>query len=66
MQRLSDKILAAHAQACEQGKPEVARLLLQALEIELSHRGGPKPEERSVDPALEAAFRRQKTLDASA
>jgi hypothetical protein len=65
MQRLSDKILAAHDQACNQGKPEVARLLLQALELELSHRGGPKAEERSVDPALEAAFQRQQQLDAA-
>lgn len=63
MQRLSDKIIAAHEQACQQGKPEVARHLLQALELELSSIGGPKDDERTVDDAIRAAFERQKTLD---
>lgn len=63
MQRLSDKIIAAHEQACQQGKPEVARHLLQALELELSSIGGPKDDERAVDDAIRAAFERQKTLD---
>lgn len=63
MQRLSDKIIAAHEQACAQDKPEVARHLLQALELELSSHGGPKAEEREVDEAIQAAFARQRSLD---
>ena len=63
--RLADKILAAHEQACQQGKVEVARHLLQALELELSAHGGSGVEEsRHVDAALEAAFARQNALDA--
>lgn len=34
--RLSDRIIAAHTLACEQGKLEVAEALLKALEKELS------------------------------
>jgi hypothetical protein len=62
MQRLSDKIIAAHEQACAQGKAEVARHLLQALELELSAIGGAQDEARDVDADVEAAFRRQQAL----
>jgi len=65
MQRLSDKIIAAHEQACDQNKAEVARHLLQALELELSSSGGPKAEERAVDDAIRAAFERQQALDST-
>lgn len=62
--RLSDKIAAAHEQACDQGKAEVARHLLQALELELSAHGG-TTDHRSVDSMIEAAFTRQQRLDAA-
>lgn len=62
MKRLSDKIIAAHEQACEQGKAEVARHLLQALELELSAIGGDSQDTRDVDAAVAAAFQRQQTL----
>ena len=62
MKRLSDKIIAAHEQACEQGKAEVARHLLQALEMELSAIGGPNADTRDVDAAVAAAFQRQEAL----
>lgn len=61
--RLSDKIAVAHQQACEQGKADVARHLLQALELELSAHGG-TTDPRSVDSMIEAAFTRQQRLDA--
>ncbi|MBK1670793.1 hypothetical protein CKO28_22510 [Rhodovibrio sodomensis] len=61
MKRLSDKLIAAHEQACAQGKAEVARHLLQALEIELSAIGG-REETRDVDAAVTAAFQRQQAL----
>lgn len=63
MQRLSDKIAAAHQQACAQNKSDVARHLLQALELELSSHGGPKRDERAVDDAIRCAFERQQELD---
>lgn len=38
--RLSDKILMAFHQACEQHAVEVAALLIQALELALTKEGG--------------------------
>lgn len=65
--RLSDRIVAAHEQACAQGKTEVARHLLHALELELSAYGGvAATESRSVDEAIAAAFARQRELDVDA
>lgn len=65
--RLSDKIVLAHEQACEQGKPEVARVLLQALELELSaFGGGQATEHRDVDEAVAAAYARQQAAESSA
>lgn len=64
--RLSDKIVAAHEQACAQGKAEVARQLLYALELELSAHGGANvSEHRSVDKTITAAFARQQQLDSA-
>ncbi|AUG52535.1 hypothetical protein [Thalassospira marina] len=55
-QRLSDKIILAHRQAVEEGKAEVAEMLIQALEIDASYVGGPKPEQRENLEDVEAAF----------
>ena len=60
--RLSDKLMAAHEQACLQGKADLARCLLRALELELSGDGG-RPEQRAADQAIEDAFARQRLLD---
>lgn len=60
--RLSDMIMAAHEQACLQGKADLARCLLQALELELSAHGG-RPEQRAPDPAIADAFARQRLLE---
>ena len=65
--RLSDKIALAHAQACDQGKREVAQHLLEALESELSAFGGRDAvERRSVDEMIAAAYARQRQLDSPA
>ncbi|OKH89557.1 hypothetical protein [Thalassospira sp. TSL5-1] len=55
-QRLSDKIIIAHRQAVEEGKAEVAEMLIQALEIDASYVGGPTPEKRENLDDVEAAF----------
>jgi len=60
--RLGDKIVRAHEQACEQGKADVARALLRALELELSGFGN-APEQREADAEIQAAFERQQRLD---
>ncbi len=65
MKRLSDKIIAAHEQACAQGKVDVAHHLLQALEMELSAIGGASAETRDVDAAVAAAFQRQHALSSA-
>ena len=54
--RLSDKIIAAHGQACMEGKPEVAQCLLQAFEIGLTASGGGVRDKRRITEMLEAAF----------
>lgn len=58
MRRLSDKILLAHQQACEENRGEVAKILLEALEMDLSTIGGKKPENREDMTKLEDAFER--------
>ena len=64
--RLSDKIAVAHAQACEQGKRDVAYHLLAALESELSQFGGPNAvEQRDLDDMITAAYERQRRLDSA-
>ncbi len=60
--RLSDKIILAHEQACEEGKAAAAALLLQALEVDLSSIGGAKEEHREAMEMLEAAFDRHEKL----
>jgi hypothetical protein len=52
--RLSDKILMAFNQACEQRAVEVAGLLIQALELALTKEGGPGKVDHRKD--LEAVF----------
>ncbi len=54
--RLSDKIIIAHKQACEEKNIEVATLLLHALEIDLTAVGGIANEHREATEKLEAAF----------
>ncbi len=58
MRRLSDKILYAHEQACNENRPEIAKLLLEALELDLSQVGGNMDENRNDMSMLEAAFER--------
>ncbi|MDH5748885.1 MAG: hypothetical protein OEY85_06205 [Rhodospirillales bacterium] len=58
MRRLSDKIIAAHNQACDEGKMDVADMLLQALEMDVSRIGGDKKEGRESVERLEEAFNR--------
>jgi len=54
--RLSDKIIAAHKIACEEKKHEIASLLLEALEYDLSSIGGDHPEHRVWSDRMEGAF----------
>jgi len=54
--RLSDRIISAHKQACEEKNAEVAALLLQALEVDLTAIGGIGNEHREATEKLEAAF----------
>jgi len=62
MRRLSDKILLAHEQACDENRSEVAKLLLEALELDLSTMGGDKSENREDMSKLENAFERHNTV----
>lgn len=59
--RLSDKIIDAHSLACDEGRLEVADILLRALEADLTAIGGNQVEQRISTEALEAAFTRHKT-----
>ena len=61
--RLSDKLLAAFDQACEQGHVEVAELVLKAIEIVLTVEAAPVDRERRthLGPVIEA-FGRLKAL----
>ncbi len=63
--RLSDKIIAAHEKACDDGNLEVAEILLRALEVDLSAIGGNQEEKRNSTELLEAAFDRHEKLQAS-
>lgn len=56
MRRLSDKIIAAHKQACDENRAEVAELLLQALQVDASYVGGKVRERRGDVDDLEEAF----------
>jgi hypothetical protein len=63
LRRLSDKILAAFNQACEQKQVDTAEHLLRALELSLTRYGGQgKSDHRSqLGPVVEA-FGRLETL----
>jgi hypothetical protein len=63
--RLSDKIIIAHAQACDDGNWEIAGLLLRALEVQLTAIGGTMVEHRQSMPELNEAFDRQEKLKAA-
>ena len=60
--RLSDKINLAHKQACDEDMQEVATLLLQALEFDLSQIGGSAAEHRQATEMLEEAFAQHEKL----
>ncbi|MBT4890488.1 MAG: hypothetical protein HON65_13140 [Rhodospirillales bacterium] len=60
--RLSDKIIAAHKQACEENKLDVANMLLQALEMDISAIGGNKEDHRIATEMMEKAFERHGAL----
>ena len=65
--RLSDKILLAFDQACEQGQLPVAELLVRALELALTREGGANRIDNRVEmgPVI-AAYERLRTLQAAA
>ncbi len=54
--RLSDKIILAHKQACDEEAFEVARILFSALEMHLTSIGGSIAEKRKQMPELDAAY----------
>ncbi|MEE8563676.1 MAG: hypothetical protein V3S92_08635 [Alphaproteobacteria bacterium] len=58
--RLSDKIIEAHGQACAGGKLEVAEILIQALEVDLTAIGGGVGDKRQNTEMLEAAYESHK------
>ncbi len=60
--RLSDKIISAHELACQLGKLEVADILLQALEVDLSAIGGGQKEHRQATELLEQVFERHQKV----
>ena len=65
MRRLSDKIIASHLQACEEGKLDVAELLLQALQLDLTGRGTISVENREATEMVVAAFERHRDAKTS-
>jgi hypothetical protein len=56
LRRLSDKILAAFNQACDQRQIEVAEHLLRALELSLTRYGGKNSTDKrgELGPVVEA------------
>lgn len=56
LRRLSDKILAAFNQACEQNQVDTAEHLLRALELSLTRYGGRGNSDKRADlgPVVEA------------
>lgn len=72
LRRLSDKILAAFNQACEQKQAETAEHLLRALELSLTRYGGQNNADKrsQLGPVVEAFGKlealRQKQLSAAA
>jgi len=66
--RLSDKLLIAFDQACDQKLVDVAELLLRALEMTLTREGGPKNVDKRQDlgPVIAAYARLKELRDAEA
>jgi len=54
--RLSDAIVAAHLIACEEDRKEIARLLIESLELELTRIGGDQKDRRDSTELIESAF----------
>lgn len=64
--RLSDKIIQAHGQACDEGRLDVADALLRTLEVEQSAFGGPQSsDKRQSNPLLIAAYERHEQAKAA-
>jgi hypothetical protein len=59
--RLSDKILAAFNQACDQRDLDVADLLLQVLDLTLTREARKHDQRRELGPVVEA-YARLKSL----
>jgi hypothetical protein len=59
--RLSDKLLAAFHQACDQKQIEIAETVLKALELALTHEGRDRNADRrgETGPVVEAFARLQ-------
>jgi hypothetical protein len=57
--RLSDKIIAAFNQACDQRQADVAELLVRALELALTRQGGKGVQDKraNLGPVVEAYAR---------
>jgi hypothetical protein len=49
MRRLSDKVLAAFNQACDQEDAEIAEMLLRTLELILTRQGGADSDDKRGD-----------------
>jgi hypothetical protein len=66
--RLSDKLLIAFDQACDQKLVPVAELLLRALEMTLTREGGPKNVDKRQDlgPVISAYARLKELQDYTA
>ena len=61
--RLSDKIIAAHAQACKEHRADVAELRLEALQVDLTAIGGDHVvEHREADQMIADAFERHESM----
>lgn len=54
--RLSDAIVSAHLIACEEDKKDIALLLIEALELELTRIGGDQADRRNKTESIESAF----------
>ena len=54
--RLSDAIVTAHRIACEENKKDIAQLLIESLEFELTRIGGEQEERRNETASIEGSF----------
>jgi hypothetical protein len=63
MRRLSDKVLAAFNQACDQGYVDIAEMLLRTLELTLTREGGANSDDKRTElGAVIDAYSRLLTL----